>query len=718
MSFGCSISDVISLTQIARTVVQNSRRACGEHDELTREVTSLHVVLKRLRHEVAKPESPINRSNDTCGEEVEVIAGGCRRVLKILDQILEKYNALSETERSGRKLWQKIKFGNGQMGNLADLRTKIIYYTTALSLFINMMTIGTMGSVEKQLNDAGGDLKDIKDAVNSITAHLMAKDRSEGSVLTAYPDDDKAFWKELRRELIEDGFSSSVIGEHKSLIKTYIRELGARGLLDDAEPQTMNGTLANDIFALEDTPNFTAPGNADTADPHCSNTPAAEKKSPCRLTGPVTIPVSLPTLELQLNTDFISVPDSRPGMESQSRLAHEGIVDVQDLIPLSNSQDSLVPRADTNRPLRSHCRGILPVEHSNAKYLIASSYAGAPTYHSESCTRPLKDGSAPNLDCASVGTKASTKAINPISKKNDFLNETNHPESPAELLRIVSDAWYDEFVSASQFPNIAPTIDAKNTLRNLLPKLNAVDLEAVGWNNELEAYRTSLIKQIRIRLNTLELRSQTLRKHHICRPRCFCMSDTSDKVNTIKSYTHLLETPPDPATEPHDVTPPLKSSSPGLNLVRRREVSAALHQIWHNQHETVAPLCLEWAKQWGRRVWEQGRTQKLFPMNTEFMKLVSCMRENMNQLERLDLDGDEALTACREGLRGDVKSMMSSLRMFKTDRRWMWKNYGMVTKGTRRRVCVDVSWTKGIIVVSLGPMCGVCSGDVSFSATC
>ncbi len=266
MSFGCSVSDVISLTQIARTVVQNSRRACGEHDELTREVTSLHVVLKRLEHEVAKPESPINRSNDTCREEVEVIAGGCRRVLKILDQVLEKYNALSETERSGRKLWQKIKFGNGQMGNLADLRTKVIYYTTAMSLFLNMMSIGTMGIVEKQLNDAGGDLKEIKDAINGITAHLIAKDRSEGSVLTAYPDDDKAVWKKFRRELIEDGFSSSVIGEHKSLIKAYIRELGTRGLLDDPEPQAMTGSSAHNHSSLKGTPTSIALGDTGTAE--------------------------------------------------------------------------------------------------------------------------------------------------------------------------------------------------------------------------------------------------------------------------------------------------------------------------------------------------------------------------------------------------------------------------------------------------------------------
>ena len=235
MSFGYSVSDVISLTQSAWNVVQKSRKTCGEHDELTREVSSLHVVLKRLEHEAAKPKSPVNRPGNTYGEELEVIASGCNKVLRELDRILEKYNVLSEAESGAQKLWQKMKFGNGQMADLADYRTKVLYYTSAMSLLLNMVSIGTIGSVEKQMNDAGGDLKEIKQAVNSITAHLMAKGHSDASVSTAYPDDDRAIWKEFRRELVEDGFSSSVLRKHKDLIKAYVSELASRGLFDDED---------------------------------------------------------------------------------------------------------------------------------------------------------------------------------------------------------------------------------------------------------------------------------------------------------------------------------------------------------------------------------------------------------------------------------------------------------------------------------------------------
>ena len=233
MSFGYSVSDAVLLTQIAWKTVQNARKACGEHDELTKEVLSLHIVLGRLEQEYSKAESPLNRSNDTYKEELQVISRGCERVLRVLNTILEKYNRLSEGERSWRKLWQKIKFGNGQVADLQDLRSKMITYTSAMSLFLNMVSLGSVGRIEQQMSDAGGELQEIKLAIHGIAAHLISKGNNEGSVLTSYTNDDKSVWKEFRRELRRDGFASSGLKKHKTLIVAYIKELGDRGLFDD-----------------------------------------------------------------------------------------------------------------------------------------------------------------------------------------------------------------------------------------------------------------------------------------------------------------------------------------------------------------------------------------------------------------------------------------------------------------------------------------------------
>lgn len=233
MSFGFSPSDVVLATQLAYKTVQNSRKACGEHDELSREIHSLQVVLCRLEQEVDNPESPINRAGKNCKEEIEPILNGSGKVLRTLNGIFERYNALSEEERSTKKLWQKIRFGNGKMADLGDLRSKVTFYTSALSLLLNIVSMSTMGRVEQKIDEAGGELKDIQQAVHWLTARMMSKSRCEGSVLTAYTNDDRSIWKEFRRELVRDGFSSAILRKHKATIKAYVSELGDRGLLDD-----------------------------------------------------------------------------------------------------------------------------------------------------------------------------------------------------------------------------------------------------------------------------------------------------------------------------------------------------------------------------------------------------------------------------------------------------------------------------------------------------
>lgn len=271
MSFGFSVGDAITLAQLGWRIVQNCRKACGEYDSLTLEVTSLYTVLRQLEAEILKPESLINRRGGTFRKEIQPIIGGCQKILRVLDQVLNKYNELSDDARSGRQLWQKIRYGNGVVADMRDIREKLIYYTSALSLQLNMVSMGSVGRVEQQMNDAVGDLKGIQLAVNNITAHLMADDR-EGSVLTSYADDDKAVWKEFRRELIRNGLPSHVIHKHKATIKAYIKELGDRGVLDetiyeDAEEEPIEESLMQmknlDISSINGSfsPGLKIPGN-------------------------------------------------------------------------------------------------------------------------------------------------------------------------------------------------------------------------------------------------------------------------------------------------------------------------------------------------------------------------------------------------------------------------------------------------------------------------
>jgi hypothetical protein len=230
MSFGVSIGDGLLISQLAWRTYQGAKEACGEHDELTREVLSLHKVLQRILDDVSNPASPINRADDGRRKELEEHVASCEPVLKVMNSILVKFNALGDNKRSGRKLWQQVKFANGETKDLADIRTKLSVHTSAILMCLNLCSLGSLGRVETQLEQLPG----IRESINWIAANMTAGNK-DGTVWTTHAEDDKDFWRQLRRELVKEGFPSSSLHKHKRLIKAYVKELGNRGVLDQVE---------------------------------------------------------------------------------------------------------------------------------------------------------------------------------------------------------------------------------------------------------------------------------------------------------------------------------------------------------------------------------------------------------------------------------------------------------------------------------------------------
>lgn len=232
MSFGFSVSDAILLVDRAWDTVQNARKAVGEHDELTHEVTSLISVLERLEQDFANPASLINKPEHACSPQFQPIVNGCKNVLETLNLYLKKYNRLSRKERGRKKLWQCLRFGN-QLIHLRDLRSKLSYHTSIIGLFLDVISTAAIGKGEQRVGDTGRQPRELFLAVNDIAALVVEKHHRDGSGLTIHSDDDAAVWKTFRRELIQDGFRSRVIDEYKDEIQAYVRELGNRGALDE-----------------------------------------------------------------------------------------------------------------------------------------------------------------------------------------------------------------------------------------------------------------------------------------------------------------------------------------------------------------------------------------------------------------------------------------------------------------------------------------------------
>jgi hypothetical protein len=233
MSFGFSIGDGVMLTRLVWRTIEGTRKACGEYNEMTREARSLAQVFERLHNEITTVDSVLHRAKEDRKRELSSILRRARRLLEDIEDAVEKHNDLRTSKGGSKKLLQKIRFGNGKTKQLDSVRVKMATYTAAITINLNLLSMDGQGRIENQVESLGGDLRGIQESVNFITAKLSAKAEAEdGSVWTTYANDDRMFWRRLRRELNQEGFTDQQIRKHERPIMAYIRELGEGGFLD------------------------------------------------------------------------------------------------------------------------------------------------------------------------------------------------------------------------------------------------------------------------------------------------------------------------------------------------------------------------------------------------------------------------------------------------------------------------------------------------------
>jgi hypothetical protein len=112
-----------------------------------------------------------------------------------------------------------VRFGNGEMLDLGKIRSELATYTQAMTLFLNLLSIGSQGKVEAYMDSHGEELRETKHSLHWVTASMQASSHEEKSILTSYAEDDKAVWKAFKRELVKEGVSSRLLEKHKKTIK-------------------------------------------------------------------------------------------------------------------------------------------------------------------------------------------------------------------------------------------------------------------------------------------------------------------------------------------------------------------------------------------------------------------------------------------------------------------------------------------------------------------
>lgn len=152
---------------------------------------------------------------------------------------MERHKAVAEGE-----------VGNGEMQDLGKIRRELATFTHAITLFLNLLSVGSQGKVGRYMDGHGEELREIKHSLHWVTASMQANSHGEESVLTSYAEDENDVRKAFRRELIKEGFSSSVLEKQRKTIKGYVMELGQGGALDelpDEQIQVLGAAVAHSL---------------------------------------------------------------------------------------------------------------------------------------------------------------------------------------------------------------------------------------------------------------------------------------------------------------------------------------------------------------------------------------------------------------------------------------------------------------------------------------
>ena len=186
---------------------------------------SLHTAIKELQDEAENPDSIFNRSGAGKKKELAVLVQNCNGVLQKLNSLIIKYKSLgTKTKRT----WDRLKWGTE---NLADIREKIMSHTSSLTLFLTTLGTGSLGRIEKRLDE--------------IYEEVRAGKR-EATILTIPDNDDEEaelHWDMFKRELVDDGFTKVELERNKNWIKAKLAGLIESGGAHEKPVQERAGNI-------------------------------------------------------------------------------------------------------------------------------------------------------------------------------------------------------------------------------------------------------------------------------------------------------------------------------------------------------------------------------------------------------------------------------------------------------------------------------------------
>ena len=200
------MGDIMAISGLALKVYTAYKDAPDDYRNIADEVNSLHIIIEEAARHFES--TTLGDKKQQRGKEVLV---GCQNVLKDLDALIEKYNALVSSDRS--QVFQRIKLGTE---DIVTLRARLTSNTTLLNSFIQRLDIATITiiiiTIEyiiliSRLSCDSHELAEMRAQLNTV----LGLRRSSSLVSLAGSINTKKVYRNLCKGLFESGVTAEMI---------------------------------------------------------------------------------------------------------------------------------------------------------------------------------------------------------------------------------------------------------------------------------------------------------------------------------------------------------------------------------------------------------------------------------------------------------------------------------------------------------------------------
>ena len=205
------MGNIMAVSRLALKVYTAYKDAPDDYRYIADEVRSLHIIIEKA---VQHLEST-TLSNKKQQEGKEVLEG-CENLLKDLDALIEKYNALSSANTS--LVFRKIKLG---IEDIATLRARLTSNAILLNGFIQRLDIDTI-TITMLISRLSCKYDEIQAQLN-ITLGLRRKSSSESLVSIAGSINTKKIYRNFCQGLFESGVTAEMIKSKENEIHNVFK---------------------------------------------------------------------------------------------------------------------------------------------------------------------------------------------------------------------------------------------------------------------------------------------------------------------------------------------------------------------------------------------------------------------------------------------------------------------------------------------------------------